>query len=54
MLDFAVNLFAGVRKDQIDVDWKRFFLFGIPLLGVFYYFYGIGQRLLVENRQLDV
>lgn len=33
----------GVRKDQIDVDWKRFFLFGIPLLGVFYYFYGTGN-----------
>jgi membrane-associated phospholipid phosphatase len=33
----------GVRKDQIDVDWKRFFLFGIPLLGVFYYFYGSGS-----------
>ncbi|TVY11607.1 phosphatase PAP2 family protein [Paenibacillus cremeus] len=33
----------GVRKDQIDVDWKRFFIFGIPLLGVFYYFYGTGN-----------
>ncbi|MFC0214864.1 phosphatase PAP2 family protein [Paenibacillus chartarius] len=33
----------GVRRDQIDVDWKRFFLFSIPLLGVFYYFYGSGS-----------
>ncbi|MEW9698998.1 phosphatase PAP2 family protein [Paenibacillus sp. SI8] len=33
----------GVRKDQIDVDWKRFFIFGLPLLGVFYYFYGSGN-----------
>ncbi|OXM88279.1 hypothetical protein CF651_02990 [Paenibacillus rigui] len=33
----------GVRKDQIDVDWKRFFVFGIPMLGVFYYFYGTGN-----------
>jgi membrane-associated phospholipid phosphatase len=33
----------GVRKDQIDVDWKRFFLFAIPLLGLFYYFYGSGN-----------
>ncbi|MFE5317167.1 phosphatase PAP2 family protein [Paenibacillus sp. NPDC056579] len=35
----------GVRKDQIDVDWKRFFVFAIPLLGVFYYFYGSGNGL---------
>ncbi|GAA4843916.1 phosphatase PAP2 family protein [Paenibacillus vulneris] len=33
----------GVRKDQIDVDWKRFFVFGLPLLGIFYYFYGSGN-----------
>jgi membrane-associated phospholipid phosphatase len=33
----------GVRRDQIDVEWKRFFLFAIPLLGVFYYFYGSGN-----------
>ncbi|XOK63887.1 phosphatase PAP2 family protein [Paenibacillus elgii] len=33
----------GVRKDQIDVDWKRFFVVGIPLLGAFYYFYGSGS-----------
>ncbi|MFB6362487.1 phosphatase PAP2 family protein [Paenibacillus elgii] len=33
----------GIRKDQIDVDWKRFFVVGIPLLGVFYYFYGSGK-----------
>ncbi|MEI7024558.1 phosphatase PAP2 family protein [Paenibacillus sp. y28] len=35
----------GVRRDQIDQDWKRFFLIGIPLLGVFYYFYGSGNGL---------
>ncbi|WP_248925422.1 phosphatase PAP2 family protein [Paenibacillus hamazuiensis] len=35
----------GVRKDQVDVDWRRFFIFGIPLLGVFYYFYGSGNGL---------
>ncbi|MFH5184747.1 phosphatase PAP2 family protein [Paenibacillus sp. TAB 01] len=35
----------GVRKDQIDVDWKRFFIFGIPMLYVFYYFYGSGNGL---------
>lgn len=35
----------GVKKDQIDVDWKRFFIVGIPLLGVFYYFYGSGNGL---------
>lgn len=34
---------SGVRKDQIDQDWRRFFIFGIPLLGVFYYFYGSGN-----------
>lgn len=34
---------AGVRRDQIDVEWKRFFLFSVPLLGVFYYFYGSGN-----------
>ncbi|MFD0680928.1 MULTISPECIES: phosphatase PAP2 family protein [unclassified Paenibacillus] len=33
----------GVRKDQIDVEWKRFFIFGIPMLYVFYYFYGTGN-----------
>lgn len=33
----------GVRKDQIDVDWKKFFIFSIPLLAVFYYFYGSGN-----------
>lgn len=48
----------GVRTDQIDVDWKRFFLFGIPLLGVFYYFYGSGNSIwwkianwMFENNQ---
>ncbi|MCZ8512934.1 phosphatase PAP2 family protein [Paenibacillus filicis] len=35
----------GVRRDQIDVDWKRFFVVGIPLLGIFYYFYGSGNGL---------
>ncbi|UUZ79459.1 phosphatase PAP2 family protein [Paenibacillus sp. P26] len=35
----------GIRKDQIDVDWKRFFVVGIPLLGIFYYFYGSGNGL---------
>lgn len=35
----------GVRKDQIDVDWKRFFVIGIPLLGILYYFYGSGNGL---------
>lgn len=35
----------GVRKDQVDVEWNRFFLFGIPLLAVFYYFYGSGNSL---------
>lgn len=33
----------GVRTDQIDVDWKRFFVFGLPLLYLFYYFYGSGN-----------
>lgn len=33
----------GIRKDQIDQDWQRFFLVGIPLLGIFYYFYGSGS-----------
>jgi membrane-associated phospholipid phosphatase len=33
----------GVRRDQIDVEWNRFFLFAIPLLGVFFYFYGSGS-----------
>jgi membrane-associated phospholipid phosphatase len=33
----------GVRTDQVDVDWKRFFVFGLPLLYVFYYFYGSGN-----------
>ncbi|WP_282935636.1 phosphatase PAP2 family protein [Paenibacillus sp. RC67] len=33
----------GVRKDQIDVDWKRFFILGLPMLGIFYYFYGSGN-----------
>lgn len=35
----------GVRQDQVDVDWKRFFVVGIPLLGLFYYFYGSGNSL---------
>lgn len=35
----------GVRKDQVDIDWKRFFVVGIPLLGIFYYFYGTGNGL---------
>ncbi|CAG7611702.1 hypothetical protein PAESOLCIP111_01418 [Paenibacillus solanacearum] len=35
----------GVRKDQVDVEWGRFFVLGIPLLGVFYYFYGTGNGL---------
>jgi membrane-associated phospholipid phosphatase len=35
----------GVRTDQIEVDWKRFFIFGIPMLYVFYYFYGSGNGL---------
>jgi membrane-associated phospholipid phosphatase len=35
----------GVRKDQVDVDWKRFFVFGLPLLYLFYYFYGAGNSL---------
>jgi membrane-associated phospholipid phosphatase len=35
----------GVRRDQIDVDWKRFFIFGIPMLFVFYYFYGSGNSI---------
>lgn len=48
----------GVRKDQIDVDWKRFFLIGIPLLGIFYFFYGTGNgfwwkiaNLMFENNR---
>jgi membrane-associated phospholipid phosphatase len=35
----------GVRQDQIDVDWRKFFIFGIPLLAVFYYFYGSGDSI---------
>ncbi|WP_235885776.1 phosphatase PAP2 family protein [Paenibacillus cymbidii] len=35
----------GVRKDRVDVDWKRFFAVGIPLLAVFYYFYGSGNSI---------
>lgn len=35
----------GVRKDQIDVDWKKFFMFSLPLLAVFYYFYSSGDSI---------
>lgn len=35
----------GVKKDQIDVEWKRFFVISIPLLWVFYYFYGSGNSI---------
>ncbi|CAG7641252.1 phosphatase PAP2 family protein [Paenibacillus allorhizosphaerae] len=35
----------GIRKDQIDIEWSRFFVLGIPLLGIFYYFYGSGNGL---------
>jgi membrane-associated phospholipid phosphatase len=39
---------VGVRKDQSDIEWTRFFAFGIPLLGVFYYFYGAGNAVWWE------
>jgi membrane-associated phospholipid phosphatase len=35
----------GVRKDQIDVDWRKFYIFSIPLLAVFYYFYSSGDSI---------
>jgi membrane-associated phospholipid phosphatase len=48
----------GVKKDQNDVEWQRFFLLGIPLLGVFYYFYNSGNSIwwhiankMFENNQ---
>ncbi|MCP1310564.1 phosphatase PAP2 family protein [Paenibacillus tyrfis] len=34
---------VGVRKDQVDVEWMKFLAAGVPLLGVFYYFYGSGN-----------
>lgn len=38
----------GIRKDQVDIEWNRFFVVGIPLLGIFYYFYGSGNGLWWE------
>ncbi|OGX68715.1 MAG: hypothetical protein A2189_07385 [Paenibacillus sp. RIFOXYA1_FULL_44_5] len=35
----------GVKSDQVDQEWKRFFIVGIPLLGLFYYFYGAGDSI---------
>ncbi|WP_409346599.1 phosphatase PAP2 family protein [Paenibacillus sp. MBLB4367] len=34
---------VGIRADQADIEWRKFFWAGIPLLGIFYYFYGSGN-----------
>lgn len=33
----------GVRKDQIEQKWPRFFIIALPLLLIFAYFYGSGN-----------
>jgi membrane-associated phospholipid phosphatase len=45
----------GIKKDQIDVEWQRFFLLGIPLLGVFYYFYNSGNSIwwTIANKMFE-
>jgi membrane-associated phospholipid phosphatase len=35
----------GVRKDQTDTSWARFFIFGIPLMAIFWYFFYSGNGL---------
>jgi membrane-associated phospholipid phosphatase len=45
---FALICLTGVRRDQTEVEWKRFFLFAIPLLGLFYYFYSSGDGIWVH------
>jgi membrane-associated phospholipid phosphatase len=37
-----------VRRDQVEVEWKRFFLFSVPLLGLFYYFYSTGDGIWIH------
>lgn len=35
----------GIKQDQIEIEWKKFFLIAIPLLGLFYYFYNSGSSI---------
>jgi membrane-associated phospholipid phosphatase len=35
----------GIKRDQIEMEWKKFFVIAIPLLGLFYYFYNSGSSM---------